>query len=261
VAINGSTSICAYIGTSTPVTYSIAAVANATGYLWTVPKNATLVSGQGTASIQVSFSSVFSSGNISVVGISPCGNTNSRSISINLLPKPVINGPAVLCPGDTATFTIPTVSNAIRYRFTLPAGLVLVSQNLNTAVIRNAGSFISGSLTAQVQTSNCGWSQPGALALNTVACRSVANESLSIAIYPNPSRGEFQLQLGTMVSNVQVSLYASDGRLVKREMVSPVQIQTLNYQNLAEGLYHLEVVATDLNQQVVRHLEKIMIQR
>jgi hypothetical protein len=64
-----------------------------------------------------------------------------------------------------------------------------------------------------------------------------------------------------MVSNVQVSLYASDGRLVKREMVSPVQIQTLNYQNLAEGLYHLEVVATDLNQQVVRHLEKIMIQR
>jgi hypothetical protein len=64
-----------------------------------------------------------------------------------------------------------------------------------------------------------------------------------------------------MVSNIQVSLYSSDGRLVKREMLSPVEIQTLNYQNLAEGLYHLEVVATDLNQQVVRHLEKLMIQR
>ncbi|MEY4851930.1 MAG: hypothetical protein RIS99_325, partial [Bacteroidota bacterium] len=253
--------VCAIRGTGNTATYSVFQADGCNGYLWTVPKNATLVSGQGTTSIQVMFASTFTSGRILVVGLSPCGNTNSRSISINLLPKPVISGPNVLCPGDSATFTIPTVSNAIRYRFTLPAGLVLVNQNLNTAVIRNAGSFISGSLTAQVQTSNCGWSQPGALVLNTVACRSVANEGLSIAIYPNPSRGEFQLQLGTMVSNIQVSLYSSDGRLVKREMLSSVEIQTLNYQNLAEGLYHLEVVATDLNQQVVRHLEKLMIQR
>jgi hypothetical protein len=255
------TSVCNIRGTSTTATYAIQAISGCSSYQWTLPSNTTLVSGQGTTSIQVTFGSSFTSGSISVIGISSCGNSPSKSVGIALLLKPEISGPNTICAGSQETYTIPAVPGAIRYRFNLPAGLVLVSQNANSAVIRNNGSFISGSLGAQVQTSLCGWSQPGSLSLNTVACRSVANESLSIAIYPNPSRGEFQLQLGTMVSNVQVSLYASDGRLVKREMVSPVQIQTLNYQNLAEGLYHLEVVATDLNQQVVRHLEKIMIQR
>jgi hypothetical protein len=255
------TSVCNIRGTSTTATYAIQSISGCSSYQWTLPSNTTLVSGQGTTSIQVTFGSSFTSGSISVIGISSCGNSPSSSISVVLLAKPIISGPNTICAGSQETYTIPAVPGAIRYRFNLPAGLVLVSQNANSAVIRNNGSFISGSLGAQVQTSLCGWSQPGSLSLNTVACRSVANESLSIAIYPNPSRGEFQLQLGTMVSNVQVSLYASDGRLVKREMVSPVQIQTLNYQNLAEGLYHLEVVATDLNQQVVRHLEKIMIQR
>ena len=261
VVAQSVTSVCSIRGTTTTATYTIQPVDGCNSYLWTLPSNTTLVSGQGTTSIQVIFRSTFTGGVISVAGVSPCGNSPVRTITVSLLAKPIISGPITLCPGSQETYTIPTVAGAIRYRFNLPAGLVLVSQNSNSAVIRNNGSFISGSLGAQVQTSLCGWSQPGVLALSTVACRSISSESFNVAIYPNPNRGEFQLQLGTTVSNVQVSLYSSDGRLVKREMLSRVDVQTLNYQKLAEGLYHLEVVATDLNQQVVRHLEKLMIQR
>jgi hypothetical protein len=152
------------------------------------------------------------------------------------------------------------VPGAIRYRFNLPAGLTLVSQNANSAVIRNTGSFISGNIGVQVQTTLCGWSQPGTLSLNTSACRSSVDE-FSLSMYPNPTSGDLQLQFGVVMKNVQVSVYGSDGRLMKREVFGGVASQNLNYSTLAEGLYHVEVLATDAENNIHRRLEKVMIQR
>jgi hypothetical protein len=176
------------------------------------------------------------------------------------LAKPIISGSNTICSGSQETYTIPVVPGAIRYRFNLPSGLVLVSQNLNTAVIRNHGSFVSGTLGAQVQTTNCGWSQPGTMSLNTAGCRS-SLEVFSVILYPNPSRGEFQLHLGAPVKQVKVNVYSTDGRWVKRQEFGATEIQTLNYTDLAEGLYHVEVIATDGENNIHHHMEKVMIQR
>lgn len=254
------TSVCNIRGTATQATYSIQAIAGCSSYQWTLPSNATLVSGQGTTSIQVTFAASFSSGSISVVGISSCGNTPSSSISVSLLAKPVISGSNSICPGDQVTYTVPVVPGAIRYRFNLPAGLSIVSQSSNSVVITNNGSFVSGSLGAQVQTTLCGWSQPGSLSLNTAACRGVVGD-VTVNIYPNPSRGEFQLQFGAPVKDVLVSVYAADGRLVKRQSFGQVENQTLYYNDVAEGLYHFEIIATDSEGKVHRKMEKMMIQR
>jgi hypothetical protein len=59
VAINGPANACAYVGTNTQVTYSIDSVPNALSYQWTLPANVTLVSGQGTNSINVIFNKGF----------------------------------------------------------------------------------------------------------------------------------------------------------------------------------------------------------
>jgi hypothetical protein len=260
VVTQSVTSVCGIRGTNTTATYTIQPVDGCNSYLWTLPSNATMVSGQGTTSIQVRFGSSFSGGVISVAGVSPCGNSPTRTITVSLLAKPIISGSNTICPGSQETYTIPVVPGAIRYRFNLPSGLVLVSQNLNTAVIRNHGSFVSGTLGAQVQTTNCGWSQPGTMSLNTAGCRS-SLEVFSIILYPNPSRGEFQLQLGAPVKQVKVNVYSTDGRWVKRQEFGTTEIQTLNYSDLAEGLYHVEVVATDGENNVHRRMEKVMIQR
>jgi hypothetical protein len=254
------TSVCNIVGTLNTATYSINQIAGCNSYQWTVPLNCTLISGQNTNQIQVTFGSGFTSGNISVYGVSSCGNTPTKSIAINLLSKPVISGLSTICPGDLVTYTLPVVPGAIRYRFNLPSGLSMVSQNANIAVITNTGSFVSGSIGAQVQTTLCGWSQPGSLSLNTSACRGLVGE-FSVNIYPNPSRGEFQMQMGAPVKQVQVSVYAADGRLVKRQVFGQVETQTLVYNDVAEGLYHLEIIATDAENQVHRKMEKIMIQR
>lgn len=254
------TSVCNIRGTATQATYSIQSIPGCSSYQWTLPTHATLVSGQGTTSIQVTFTSAFSSGSISVVGISSCGNTPSTSISISLLAKPVITGSNSICPGDQVTYTIPVVPGAIRYRFNLPAGLTIVSQNANSAVITNTGSFISGTLGAQVQTTLCGWSQPGSLSLNTSACRGMVG-NFSLNIYPNPSRGEFQMQFGSTMNDVLINVYAADGRLVKRQSLGQVENQSLYYNDIAEGLYHFEIIATDYEGRIHRKMEKMMIQR
>jgi hypothetical protein len=254
------TSVCNLRGTATTATYSILPISGCSSYQWTLPSNTTLVSGQGTTSIQVTFGSSFTNGSISVTGISSCGNSPSSAVSIVLLAKPIIGGSSTLCSGSQSTYTTPVVLGAIRYRFNLPAGLILVSQNANSAVIRNTGSFISGNISAQVQTTLCGWSQPGTLSLNTAACRS-SLDGFSLSLYPNPTSGELQLQFGVAMKRVQVSVYGSDGRLMKREVFGGVASQNLNYSGLAEGLYHVEVLATDAENNVHRRMEKVLIQR
>ncbi len=74
--ISGSTSVCVP-GT---YTYSISAVSNATEYVWTISgTGVTILSGQGTRTITVSFSSAFTSGCISVRSKNCFGQSCSKS--------------------------------------------------------------------------------------------------------------------------------------------------------------------------------------
>ncbi len=61
-------------------TYSIDAVNGATSYNWTVPTDATIVSGQGTTNISVDFGTTL--GNVSVRSENTCGNSNYTDLAI-----------------------------------------------------------------------------------------------------------------------------------------------------------------------------------
>jgi hypothetical protein len=65
--------------------YALAAMpSQSTSVLWTIPQGATLVSGQGTTSITVSYPSTIVSGNITAQGINNCSSGSIRSITIKL---------------------------------------------------------------------------------------------------------------------------------------------------------------------------------
>lgn len=90
-AITGDASVC--VGDA-GVAYSVPAIANATGYTWTVPAGATIASGANTNSITVDFSAAAVSGDITVTGTNSCGNgvvSPSFPVTVNPIPPtPVI---------------------------------------------------------------------------------------------------------------------------------------------------------------------------
>ncbi|HAS40411.1 MAG TPA: hypothetical protein DCS93_08030 [Microscillaceae bacterium] len=103
--ISGTTSVCL---NQTGVTYTVPTIANATSYLWTLPKGATIVAGENTNSITVNFGT--ESGVITVKGTNGLleGNT-SAELAINVgLATPSVNvtySATSQCEGATFTFT------------------------------------------------------------------------------------------------------------------------------------------------------------
>lgn len=78
-AITGTIEVCK---PTTGVVYSIAAVANATSYSWSVPTGATITAGATTNSITVSFASNAVFGTISAAGVNACGSGTASTFKV-----------------------------------------------------------------------------------------------------------------------------------------------------------------------------------
>jgi hypothetical protein len=108
VAINGPASVC---GGGT-YTYTIEAVANANNYTWFAPVNATIISGQGTTSIQLQFNYATGSGFLNVQSENNgCTSGSVRQLLVSYT-APYTPGVSVaadpaggICPGTSVTFT------------------------------------------------------------------------------------------------------------------------------------------------------------
>jgi hypothetical protein len=168
-AITGPVNVCAFRGTNTPVTYSIAAVANASSYTWTLPTGVTLVSGSGTTSIQVLIGSSFCGGNITVRSNSACGNSSTRSLALNVSTPstPVsISGLTTACPGNSQTYSTAAVNNATSYQWTLPTGASITSgAGTNTITVSFGAAFCGGTLSVRA-VNGCGQSSARSKTIN-----------------------------------------------------------------------------------------------
>ncbi len=104
-AITGSSSVCSG---ATDVAYSISDMSDATSYSWTVPSEASIVSGSGTNTILVDFGTA--SGDVSVSASNSCGTSDSRVLAVSVSPNSVggsISGPTSICIGsETGTMTL-----------------------------------------------------------------------------------------------------------------------------------------------------------
>jgi hypothetical protein len=170
--ITGATRGLCSAGIST-TTYSIANVLGATDYLWTVPAGATIVSGQGTTTITLNFTSSFSTGNLSVEARNACGSSPKRTVvlySVPLAPG-LITGTTIGLGTNgiaTTTYTISSVAGATDYLWTIPAGVEIVSgEGTNSITLNFTSSFTSGSLSVEARN-GCGSSPKRAVTLYSV---------------------------------------------------------------------------------------------
>jgi len=96
-AITGPASVCKG---AAGIIYTVGSIANATGYTWTVPSGATIVSGASTNTITVNFGASAVSGNVTVSGTNSCGaGAVSPAFAVSVNPVPA--APVVTSVGDT----------------------------------------------------------------------------------------------------------------------------------------------------------------
>lgn len=143
---------------STGNIYSVESVAAASGYEWTVPEGASLVSGQGTSSIVVDFGA-FIGGELSVTSTNNCGNSAASNASrLSLLGTPQSSmGREIVRQGNT--YTIAPINGADNYVWNAPTGVEILSgQGTNQIAIALADTFTEGTICVTAGN-DCG---PGA---------------------------------------------------------------------------------------------------
>jgi gliding motility-associated-like protein len=114
-------------------TYSIANVAGATTYTWTVPAGVTLGTGQGTNTINVTATNT-PGGNITVTAGNTCGNSTASTFSLTVNAVPNSNaGPNISVCGTMATLAaVPSVGTGT-WTHTGPGGSLVTYGNANAA--------------------------------------------------------------------------------------------------------------------------------
>jgi hypothetical protein len=169
--INGPGHVC---GLST-ATFSTPSISGAT-FVWSVTSGMTIVSGQGTTSIVVSFSGGFVQGTIGVAATTSCGTSVEQTLPIATTRTPkTITGPKVLCgmyrntydesgnllnstPGQ-GIYSIVPFPGVTSYTWSVPAGATIASgQGTSTVVVNfDLTNFINGDISVVANTS-CGTS-------------------------------------------------------------------------------------------------------
>ncbi|MBK7965345.1 MAG: putative metal-binding motif-containing protein [Bacteroidetes bacterium] len=162
--ITGQSQACIPIINGSAV-YTAPNTPGVTNYFWTVPNGMTITSGQGTTTLAVSWTAqaVHSgiNGQISLTASTTCGTVVPSILIIDFnYAAPVtpasISGPAKICPGDVAIYSIANVARASSYNWTTPAGVNIISgQGTNVLTVSINNAFAGGSIGVNA-TNTCG---------------------------------------------------------------------------------------------------------
>jgi hypothetical protein len=261
--ISGSTvGLCS----ATAVNYSVAPVAGASTYSWTVPTGAVITAGQGTNVITVNFtgasnSSCGTSSTISVKASNSCGTSSTKTLTIGLRPAKAtaINGSASACKLSVVTYSVTPIAGATSYTWTVPSGWVIQAGQGTANVTIKTGSCTgsigvtansicgnNGSFTKSITLSNC-----ARYAEDNSSSEEEITAVDNISVYPNPGFGEYTIVTPSLDETAVVSVYAMDGRLVSTLNV-PAQSKTVQlYMNdVAKGIYLVRFVSSNLSQDI-----------
>ena len=154
--ISGLSQVCQG---ATNVIYSITPISNASSYTWTFPAGVNGSSTTNQISLNFSYSSV--SGNVTVLGMNSCGNGLVSSIGVTVKTLPgaadTISGPVSASQGQSGLiYSVPSVTGATGYSWTLPPGGNITSgSNTNSVIVSYSSSAISGNVKVSA-TNSCG---------------------------------------------------------------------------------------------------------
>ena len=247
-------------GTSN-VTYSIAAVAGATSYSWTVPAGVSIVTNSG-LSITVNFTGAFTTqGNICVTANNSCGSGVARCYTVTSRPAPpVVTGPTAVCKSQSAvTYSLTPVSGATSYSWSVTGGASIAPSG--TSAIVNYNTALSSSAIVRANALNaCGASSPGGVTVNvSLFCRDAQDAvatATELTAFPNPTNGKATVAF-TAGAKAKYVVKVTDllGNVIVSDVITAVEgynTQEIDMSQVAKGLYMVSLTAEDGQSQTLR---------
>ncbi|MBL7913720.1 MAG: T9SS type A sorting domain-containing protein, partial [Bacteroidia bacterium] len=244
------------------ITHSVPAVAGATSYTWTAPVGATIVAGQGTNTVDISYTNSFTTGQLCVTSNNTCGSSTARCINVKGAPANpgVISGPTTVCAAEQGlVYSVPAVFGASSYNWTLPAGATIVAGANTNSIVVDWGNA-SGSVIVST-TNGCGTS--GARTLSVLVNCKVAGNALNqtlVSVNPNPASEKITIQMPVLTEGTYyIKLTDLTGRESVVSVMNNNELESgfvLDVSALAKGVYILTISSDAVN----LANEKIVIQ-
>ncbi len=255
-----STGVCG----STGVAYSAAAVASATGYNWSVPVGATIVSGQGTQSIVVDFDGAYAGGNVSVNATNACGVGAARNLNVTGAPglPGVITGDITICPGQSGVaYGVSTVTGASSYLWSLPGGTTITSGQGTKDILATWGTNPASGLNLSVNASNgCGTSANRVLngiSISIAHCGprfGDQGEITGLNVYPNPAADRATVVFtSTEGADFNIKMVDVSGRTIMTERgtaTNGLNQREVNVSEMSAGIYFVVIETNNVVEQI-----------
>lgn len=140
--------------------YSVAPVARASNYVWTLPAGMSILSGAGTNVITVDVSGGYVGGVVSCRAANACGMgpNRDRNVSVNVpAVSASISGPSTgVCGSTGVAYTAAAVFSATGYNWSVPVGATITSgQGTQSIVVDFDGAYAGGNVSVSA-TNACG---------------------------------------------------------------------------------------------------------
>jgi hypothetical protein len=231
------------------VSFFVDPVPDATSYSWTVPADATILSGQTTDSIAVLWGSA--GGDVSVIALNNCGSSSARTktIGLEILPDPAgtITGNDTVCSNnETYTYTVPAITGASSYTWTIPSGTTITSgTGTNSIIISISPAAVSGPVTV-LGKNTCGSGSSSIKNIVVKICQGIGeNAEPGIMLYPNPATGVLNIDITNGGKELDLFLVDVRGQTVYKESFTNIPREfthQIDVSGLSRGVYFVELV-------------------
>lgn len=242
--ISGPPAVCA----GEIADYSVQVVTGVTNN-WTVPFGAIITGGQGTPAITVIWGST--SGIVSVNAGNSCGTGPSSTLSVTVETIPgaaqVISGPDTVCQGESGyPYSVPVISNATSYIWTLPPGAsISQGQGSNAIIVDFSGSALSGELTV-AGNNECGTGTLSSKYIDVVVCTGLDDNGLrsQIGISPNPVHDLLTISIKGQEKELRILIMDGRGRVsyeTSLDDLPEVYSTQIDVSGFAKGVYMIRI--------------------
>jgi len=243
------------------LTFSIAESPEATNYIWAVPRDAAIDSGQGTTAIHVTWGNT--PGDIMVTPENQCslGEPGSKSILLENVPAhagAIIGKDTVCLSHSNYTYSIPPIPETISYRWYLPVGATITDGEGTDSITVSFGlNATSGTITVYGEN-HCGSGAESFKDIIVDPCAGIKEVRARelFHVYPNPANTEITIAVSENVQQNEILITDITGKVQlfeERNSFSPLKkIMKINISKLAPGIYFIRLKSD--NNSLIRKL-------